>query len=493
MEYPAGMEDCWDSDDDEIVYNFNNDPIIDYDSGNEFKEDAPEFGIKFEEGEIPMRVELNVKKNRPVLYNFDDDYVPLDDLRIASKIGHIDCVKYFIERGVPVDHVLKGGWTALMYACNSGENVVVHYLLQNNADPNFHKDLFTPLMAVCASAVENEEKLFQCAIQLLEKGAKVNVKDKHKMSPLHFASRGNHYQIMQKLIEYGTDINEVDYKGWTALMWASFSGYENIVKLLLDNKANTVLVADNGETASDLARSRNNQLVLQLLGEDISTIKTEPQRIVKYEDLETFLSNLNFSDVIPLFNDRNLTFKDLLIMREKDLEDIGVKKVGVRKRILKGINTVHRVEWQTSSLPQLAKQNAITCFDFFTVLTNAQKHISYIEATVTYLRKTVQNYPKILKIQNNQTSRHHLINETECCLKNLQLLSTELKTFSKHLDKIKDNVEYHTSDLIEIIPHRCKSWQFASKILAIAIISTIGIWWKFPLFIKFFQNIKIKQ
>lgn len=40
--------------------------------------------------------------------------------------------------GVAVDEVLPSGWTALMYAGSAANCIVMKYLLDEGADPNFH-------------------------------------------------------------------------------------------------------------------------------------------------------------------------------------------------------------------------------------------------------------------------------------------------------------------------------------------------------------------
>lgn len=499
MEFPAGMEDYWECDDD-MVFSFDENASF-YD--NDY---VPESNNYDEIGDIAISENLHVKKNRSTLFGIEDDFIAIDDLRIASKTGNIDSVKSFIEKGVDVDIILKNQWTALMYACSAGQFEIVEYLLQNGADPNFHKDSFTPLMAVCASTIEDKEKLLLCTNCLLKYGAKLNVKDKHNMSPLHFASREYHYQIAQKLVECGSDIDAKDNKGWTALMWASFHGNEKIVKLLLDNYADSYVVSIDGETASDLALARNHHTIIPLLEpatnaqenkEQNKTLingKKEFKKYTKYDDLEVFLTNLNFADVIPLFNERELTFKNLLTMNEKELEEIGINRLGVRKRIIREINTIHKVKWQMSSLPRLANQQNITSFDIISVMANAKKQLSYIEATIVYLRQQIKE-EKMMETEDAHTNANYLIRETENCLKNSKLLANELKFLKNYLDKIKGNVEYNTSDLIkEMIPSKYKSWQFVSKFLFFATMGiTTGILWKYPLLINIFLKHKISK
>ncbi len=52
------------------------------------------------------------------------------------------------------------------------------------------------------------------------------------------AVRQNNIDEVQSYIAAKADLNARDNIGWTALMWATYCGHENMVKLLIDAKAN---------------------------------------------------------------------------------------------------------------------------------------------------------------------------------------------------------------------------------------------------------------
>lgn len=130
--------------------------------------------------------------------------------------GNLASVKNHIEKGVPVNQVLRSGWTALMYAASCGKHQVVEYLLEQQANPNFHKELFTPLMAACASSHEDEDDLVKCVEILLTKGANLNATERHKVTPLMFACKEKRQKIVKCLLlrpEVKVDVQ--DNRGWT--------------------------------------------------------------------------------------------------------------------------------------------------------------------------------------------------------------------------------------------------------------------------------------
>ena len=70
-------------------------------------------------------------------------------------------------------------------------------------------------------------------------------------------------------------------------------------------------------------------------------------------DLEMFLVGLHLMELIPVFQDHKIEFTQLLSLTDADLQQMGVTKVGSRKKILNGILEVHKMEWKMpeNSLP----------------------------------------------------------------------------------------------------------------------------------------------
>jgi len=142
--------------------------------------------------------------------------VDLDDFRIAAMKGNLEALKSYINSGIPVCQVLRSGWTALMYAASCGKWAVVDFLLKNKSNVNFHRELFTPLMAACASTHEHEDDLVKCVILLLENGANVNASDRQKVTPLMYSAKEKRLKIVNTLLkreEINVDLQ--DNRGWT--------------------------------------------------------------------------------------------------------------------------------------------------------------------------------------------------------------------------------------------------------------------------------------
>ncbi len=86
-------------------------------------------------------------------------------------------------------------------------------------------------------AVRHENAQLETIKQLLNRGALPNVPDNNKMTPLHWAARKGHANIMTLLIKRGGVVNAQDSFGMTPLMFAAGNNAPELVEVLLKNMA----------------------------------------------------------------------------------------------------------------------------------------------------------------------------------------------------------------------------------------------------------------
>ena len=154
-----------------------------------------------------------------------------------TKEGHEELVKIINVRES------KDNESALSWAAMQGHSKIVQYILsllnddekvdilnQLDGDEEDHFGRKTVLMSVCSYGVQ-EPRVVQSI----------------------FDSFSNSKDGKTNLLKV---INAKDDKGNTALMWAAFYGYEEVVEMLLKNGADTKLINDKGETAIDFAKMK---------------------------------------------------------------------------------------------------------------------------------------------------------------------------------------------------------------------------------------------
>lgn len=105
---------------------------------------------------------------------------------------------------------------------------------------------------------------FERAKDLLSKGAEVNTVDRRGFTPLMWASASGNMELVRQLLESGAAPDRRATDGTTALMLASANGFTEIVRALLVRGADAT-AARGGVTARQLAIGRMHSDVVTLL------------------------------------------------------------------------------------------------------------------------------------------------------------------------------------------------------------------------------------
>ena len=243
----------------------------------------------------------------------------LTALMCASLEGHLDIVQILLQAKAIPDLQNKDGDTVLLIAATKGHSDIVQQLLECGANPNIcNRNGITPLYAAvyCLSLrkFENDPIMSMACkiidpvgsyedhlkiIQLLIAQPNVNIIVNTSVSgytSLHIASMYGCTDAVKLLLQVSADPNiqthsvnsNLSYlpsnillhphnklfilindfqtmSGGTALMFASFCGYSEIVQLLLNANSKPDLQNENGETALHLAIVRGYPDIVQLL------------------------------------------------------------------------------------------------------------------------------------------------------------------------------------------------------------------------------------
>ena len=176
-------------------------------------------------------------------------------LHFAAHNGMLDIIHMLIKRDADVNSQDEDGQTPLHRIISAMRNTSTNYvdglrfLLDNNAGVDAQDyELSTPLHLASSLGCLKATQM------LLEFGANVHIQNNDGETPLHRslknigASPYCSLDITRSLLEHGADVDAHDYRHWTALHLASYSGNLNLVQLLLEHGANACVRNDEGET-----------------------------------------------------------------------------------------------------------------------------------------------------------------------------------------------------------------------------------------------------
>jgi uncharacterized protein len=147
-------------------------------------------------------------------------------LMIAVTTGNLDIVKILVDNGANINQQdAIGGASALQYACDEGHVDIVEYLIKMRADINGNDG--GPLLAASRGG-------YIIIIQfLINNGAQVNLLDVRGSSALIWATRYNHTKSVKLLLESGTDYSIKNDSDETALSIAKENGFDEIEKIII--------------------------------------------------------------------------------------------------------------------------------------------------------------------------------------------------------------------------------------------------------------------
>lgn len=385
----------------------------------------------------------------------------------AASLGVLNCIEDFIERQhVDVDQRNKDNWTALMYASYYGHEAVVTYLLQHNAQLNgTNKDGHTSLMlaTMCGRA--------SIANKLLQKGCALELRDMENWTALFHATHAGYDYIVKLLLCNGADINCREPKyGFTPLMIAAKEGLEITVDTFLQHGADISLKSFAGETAQSLAFvyghmkvvalldrhiscSINDSAVPSLLGGPIavenllnqlslvkkngncvnkpSSTQVPSLPISSSSDLKSFLERIGLTKYSHVFEEQDVDFPIFLTLSDEDLQEIGIKLLGPRKKICSAIS-----RWQNNAQIGNSIEQAYADKLAFE-LKIANRKLSLAQNEIKHLKSELDGDRLLSKSTKVCTEPAH---------DSFEAIITECKTLHVYVEQLQDLLyEWHTN------------------------------------------------
>jgi ankyrin repeat protein len=219
-------------------------------------------------------------------------------LHWAAEAGNAQAVKALLAAGADVRARDGYGYTPLHLAARAGQAAAAGLLIANGADVRaLAYNKYTPLHLAAWSGSA------AIARRLIEKGADVKATDYDGRAPLNYASTRRVVKILVKagaeanaasmppildagrhgfaeaaaaLLDYGADIQAMDYNHYTPLHLAAWAGSLDTVKVLIKRGADVHYLDDWRSTPLDWAEYRGYPEVAALLKDKMAQTPFQP-------------------------------------------------------------------------------------------------------------------------------------------------------------------------------------------------------------------------
>jgi ankyrin repeat protein/L-ascorbate metabolism protein UlaG (beta-lactamase superfamily) len=176
-------------------------------------------------GGFPEIIKFLIAKGADAKVARDNGWTMLHE---AGWEGKPEVIQLLLDKGISADVKTSFGRTPLQNACMAGNLAGAKILIKNGADPNaMGKEGWSPLILAT-----NQGRLKMVDL-LLNAGVDVNLaNEKMGITPLHLSSVKGYGKITAMLLEKGAKVNARDKRGRTPLFYACRYGHERIAKHL---------------------------------------------------------------------------------------------------------------------------------------------------------------------------------------------------------------------------------------------------------------------
>uniref|UniRef100_A0A8D2DW50 Ankyrin repeat, SAM and basic leucine zipper domain-containing protein 1 n=1 Tax=Sciurus vulgaris TaxID=55149 RepID=A0A8D2DW50_SCIVU len=376
----------------------------------------------------------------------------------ALTTGDTSLVEELLDSGISVHSNFRYGWTPLMYAASIANVEMVRLLLDRGANASFDKNKQTVLMTAC-SACGSEEQILKCVELLLSRNADPNVTCRRLMTPIMYAARDGHPQVVALLVAHGAEVNAQDENGYAALTWAARQGHKNVVLKLLELGANKMLQTKDGKTASEIAKRNKHLEIFNFLSFTLNPLEGKLQELTRekaickqltadsdkgkdhifgsytaFGDLEIFLHGLGLEHVTDLLKERDITLRHLLTMKKDEFVKFGITNKDQQK-ILAAVKELEVEEINFGELPEVAKLE-VSGDEFLNFLLKLNKQCGHL---ITAVKNIITELPvNPHKIVLEWASPQNFTSVCEELVSNVEELSEEVCKLKDLIQKLQN-------------------------------------------------------
>uniref|UniRef100_A0A8C8RDG0 Ankyrin repeat and SOCS box containing 3 n=1 Tax=Pelusios castaneus TaxID=367368 RepID=A0A8C8RDG0_9SAUR len=183
---------------------------------------------------------------------------------LAAKEGNVKRLRKLIKQGYSVDVPDNRGWMPIHEAAFNNSSECLKLLINAAPSDNYIKS--KTYEGTCALHLSANRGCLESVTVLLEAGADPNDVSCEAPTPLFLAVENGHAEIIKLLLQHRANINgSHSWSGWNSLHQASFQGHTEILKLLLEQGANKECVDDFGITPLFIAAQYGKLESLRIL------------------------------------------------------------------------------------------------------------------------------------------------------------------------------------------------------------------------------------
>ncbi|CAF0712636.1 unnamed protein product [Brachionus calyciflorus] len=207
----------------------------------------------------------------------------------AAKEGHLEIVKYLLDRGANPNATNHYGVSVLWIPCQRGLDKIVELLLDRGADPEIapsgpeaeERSIsgWTPLYAAIKS------RQYQVVKLLLTHGANPNAVTSLGSTPFLLASEIGDLEVIKCFVEHGADLDyspsgkeadDLNITGQTALFMATLKEQNDVVQYLIEKGSQVNVKNRYGVSPLLLCAEGGNETLVKLLVSNGADVNMSP-------------------------------------------------------------------------------------------------------------------------------------------------------------------------------------------------------------------------
>ena len=178
--------------------------------------------------------------------------------------GHCskEVLQAIIDQGADVNATNKSNHTALMLACMKSHEDAIHVLLKAGSESNI-SDIYGETCLVCAVRGHCSKEVLQA---IIDQGTDVNASNEHNPTALMLACTTNHEDAIHVLLKAGSNTNIADIYGETCLVCA-VRGHcsKEVLQAIIDLGTDVNVTNRNNHTALMMACQKNHEDAIHVL------------------------------------------------------------------------------------------------------------------------------------------------------------------------------------------------------------------------------------